>query len=345
MLREKAAADLESVQNLFAGTRKTRESLGVVEELLAFWRLEDADDELEELEEALILADFGPRTSLKIVDRIRERVKAGQLKTGSDIRVGCVPPPLSASLALALTRAGRLQQAITELLTPRSGSCELQLGSSAPSVVLVCGVNGGGKTTTIGKLAHSLVSSGASVRVVPGDTFRAAAGEQLSAWAARAGASFHVAQDGARPHAVLYAACDDALSGRAPVDVLLCDTSGRLHTDAGLMAELAKAKATVAKRAGAGAPHETLLVLDGTTGGNMLAQAREFNSAIGLTGLVVTKLDGAARGGAVVAVVDELGLPIKFVGVGERIGDLQPFDANAFASALFPVQDSEKKGI
>jgi fused signal recognition particle receptor len=272
------------------------------------------------------------------VDIIRERVRNGQLKSGADIRAGCVacsallwrcmqPPELLSC---------RLKDAITELLTARVGSSELSF-SSQPGVILVVGVNGGGKTTTIGKLAHKFTREGARVLVVPGDTFRAAAGEQLAVWAERAGAAFHSMPEGTRPHTVLYSAVDAALTGKTPCDIVLGDTSGRLHTNAGLMDELAKVKKAVTKRYES-APHETLLVLDGTTGLNMLAQAREFNAAVGLTGLILTKLDGSARGGAVVSVVDELALPVKFVGVGEGIDDLQPFDARAFVSALFDAK-------
>ena len=226
-----------------------------------------------------------------------------------------------------------LKQAIELLLQARVGSSELSF-SSQPGVILVVGVNGGGKTTTIGKLAHKFTREGARVLVVPGDTFRAAAGEQLAVWAQRAGAAFHEPPEGARPSTVLYTAMDDVLTGRTQCDIILGDTSGRLHTNANLMEELVKVKKTVTKRY-PGAPHETLLVLDGTTGLNMLPQAREFNAAVGLTGLILTKLDGSARGGAVVSVVDELGLPVKFIGVGETIDDLQPFDAKAFVDALF----------
>lgn len=230
------------------------------------------------------------------MDRLRARVKAGQLKTKADLRAGCAFPrstshhvrsPLATQVPLRLPSLTRsfpfsLQQSVAELLAPRTGSSELQLGGSggsSPSVVLVVGVNGGGKTTSIGKLAHALVQGGASVRVVPGDTFRAAAAEQLQEWATRSGASFHTPVPNSRPHSVLYSALDDAATGRAvAVDVLLCDTSGRLHTDGALMAELAKCKQTLAKRL-PGAPHETLLVLDGTTGGNMGVQARAAAAA------------------------------------------------------------------
>lgn len=221
---------------------------------------------------------------------------------------------------------------------------------------MVVGVNGGGKTTTIGKLAARLGAGGAGVALAAGDTYRAAAKEQLAGWAERSGAAMADSGDAQRPDAVLYKAAqwaagthagnkgggkggDDEEGNGRKIDVLLCDTSGRLHTNDGLMAELAKCGRSLAK-AHPGAPHETLLVLDGTTGLNMLAQAREFNAAVRLSGLVVTKLDGSAKGGAVVGVVSELGIPVKFVGVGEQVDDLQPFDAEAFVEALFP----EEKG-
>jgi len=210
-----------------------------------------------------------------------------------------------------------------------------------PAVIMVVGVNGGGKTTTIGKLAARLRAGGATVALAAGDTYRAAAAEQLAGWAERSGVAMADSGDAQKPDAVLYRAAKWAAESRGRsdegrgIDVLLCDTSGRLHTNDGLMAELAKCGRSLAK-ALPGAPHETLLVLDGTTGLNMTAQAREFNAAVKLSGLVVTKLDGSARGGAVVGVVSELGIPVKFVGVGEQVDDLQPFDAEAFVDALFP---------
>ncbi|KAL0019198.1 hypothetical protein WJX77_004588 [Trebouxia sp. C0004] len=290
VLREKAQGDLDRV---FNGASKTRERLGVVEELFTYWSLEDADDTLEELEEALITADFGPKTALKVVDVIRSKVKQGTLKT------------------------------------------DLQLGDEQPGVILVVGVNGGGKTTTIGKLAHKFDSKGVKVLLAAGDTFRAAAAEQLQLWADRSGVTVHKATHGkARPDNVLYEAVGRAI--KEGYEVVVCDTSGRLHTNASLMEELAKCKRAIGKRL-ANAPHETLLVLDGTTGLNMLNQARQFNETVKLTGIVLTKLDGTARGGAVVSVVDELGLPVKFVGVGETVEDLQPFNAADFVEALFPA--------
>mmetsp|Transcript_43145 Transcript_43145/g.137785 ORF Transcript_43145/g.137785 Transcript_43145/m.137785 type:complete len:203 (-) Transcript_43145:36-644(-) len=202
---------------------------------------------------------------------------------------------------------------------------------------MVVGVNGGGKTTSIGKLAHRLsVEAGAKVLLAAGDTFRAAAGEQLGVWAERTGATMAPYTLKQRPDAVLYEAT--ALANKGDVDVLLCDTSGRLHTNYNLMEELAKCKRSIGKVMD-GAPHEVLLVLDGTTGLNMLRQAQEFNETVGITGLVLTKLDGSARGGAVVSVVDELGIPVKFVGVGEKIEDLQTFDPESFVEALFPEEE------
>ena len=203
--------------------------------------------------------------------------------------------------------------------------------SARPWVVFVVGVNGAGKTTTIGKLAAGWAGEGRSVLVCAADTFRAAAAEQLEVWASRAGAAFHRGAEGADPSAVLT----DALrSARARgTDAVLVDTAGRLHTKSNLMAELGK-MARVAGREAKGAPHETLLVLDATVGSNGLAQGREFAKAGGVTGLVLTKLDGTAKGGIAVAVVRELGVPIRYVGVGERIEDLLPFDAEAFAASL-----------
>ncbi|GAB4814922.1 hypothetical protein N2152v2_001968 [Parachlorella kessleri] len=312
VFKEKAQQDFDRLRG---GTSKTREKLGVIEELFTYWNFEDADQTLEELEDALIMSDFGPKTSFKIVDAIRERVRNGSLRSGEQIRA-------------------ELKRSILEVLRSRGGSAELALGEARPGVVLVVGVNGGGKTTTIGKLANKFGGEGAKVVLAAGDTFRAAAAEQLEEWARRSGADLVRADsDKARPGTVLYNAIERAVHDGA--DVVLCDTSGRLHTNYSLMDELASCKRSVAKRL-PGAPHEVLLVLDGTTGLNMLNQAKEFHEAVGLTGLVLTKLDGTARGGAVVSVIDDLGLPVKFVGVGEAIDDLQAFDPEGFVDALFP---------
>ena len=309
-LKEKAERDFGRLQG---GTEKTRQRLSVVDELLAYWSLEDADDTLEELEDALITADFGPATALKVVDQIRDDVRDGKYRSGPEIKAA-----MKAALVGCLEGAG--------------GSTELAL-AQRPAVVFVVGVNGGGKTTTIGKMSSKFAAGGAAVTVVPGDTFRAAAAEQLATWAERAGARMAEFKEGQKPSGVLFDAVRAAQEDGT--DVVLCDTSGRLHTNDGLMQELAACKKAIGKAQG-GAPEEVLLVLDGTTGLNMINQAKEFHAAVGLTGLILTKLDGTARGGAVVSVVDQLKVPVKFVGVGEGIDDLQAFDPAAFVEALFP---------
>jgi fused signal recognition particle receptor len=222
-----------------------------------------------------------------------------------------------------------LEEVLTEILLGEGGG-RLAV-SEAPSVVLVVGVNGTGKTTTIGKLADRLREHGRSVIVAAADTFRAAADEQLEIWAQRAGADFVGATRGADPAAVAYDAIQ-AAEARGH-DVVLVDTAGRLHTQTNLMAELAKIRRVIASRL-EGAPHETLLVVDATTGQNGLQQARLFNEAVQVTGVALTKLDGSAKGGIAVAIAHELGLPVKLVGVGETLEDLQPFDAPEFARAL-----------
>ena len=262
------------------------------------------------------------------MDGVRDEVRAGRAKGAADLKAA-------------------LKRSVVAALAPKAGAdgsdptaLNLAAASTAPpAVLMIVGVNGGGKTTTLGKLASRLGGAGAKVMLAAGDTYRAAAAEQLAGWAGRAGADFYGPEGGeaaaARPDAVLFRAVSAARE--AGCDVLLCDTSGRLHTNGALMAELAKCARSLGK-ACPGAPHETLLVLDGTTGLNMVAQAREFNETVALTGLVVTKLDGTARGGAVVGAVAELGVPIKFVGVGEGVADLQPFDAASFVDALFPEE-------
>jgi fused signal recognition particle receptor len=227
-----------------------------------------------------------------------------------------------------------LEEVLTEILVREDGG-RLAV-SEVPSVVLVVGVNGTGKTTTIGKLADRLREHGRSVIVAAADTFRAAADEQLEIWAQRAGADFVGATRGADPAAVAYDAIQ-AAEARGH-DVVLVDTAGRLHTQTNLMAELAKIRRVIASRL-EGAPHETLLVVDATTGQNGLQQARLFNEAVQVTGVALTKLDGSAKGGIAVAIAHELGLPVKLVGVGETLEDLQPFDAPEFARALVSASD------
>eukprot|EP00898_Chlorokybus_atmophyticus_P006080 jgi/Chlat1/6473/Chrsp45S00470 len=312
VFKEKAKADLDRV---FNGMSRTRQNLAVIDELVAFWKLNETDDMLDELEEALLVADFGPSTALKIVDEVRQGILRGKVKSGSAIK-------------------SALKQAIVDLLEKGAGSSSLQLDKK-PSVIMVVGVNGGGKTTTIAKLAHMFAKDGTKVLLCAGDTFRAAAVEQLGTWAERAGAQFY-SKANSRPATVLYEAVQQARAKDSDIDVVICDTSGRLHTNDNLMEELSKCKRSIAKAAGDSGPEEVLLVLDGTTGLNMLNQAREFKEKVGVTGIVLTKLDGTARGGCVVSVVDELKIPVKFVGVGEAMDDLQPFDPATFVEALFP---------
>jgi fused signal recognition particle receptor len=297
------------LERLRGGLGRTREVLNTpIEDLVRGRRPLDARA-LESVEEALLAADMGLPAVEEAMRVLRER--SGEI----------------ASLGLAGMRQA-LREEVRRALERPPGRPPF---SAKPWVVFVVGVNGAGKTTTIGKLAAGFSSEGRSVLLCAADTFRAAAAEQLEAWASRAGASFHRGASGADPSSVLT----DALrSARARgTDAVLVDTAGRLHTKANLMAELAK-MARVAGREVPGAPHETLLVLDATVGGNGLAQGREFAKAGGVTGLVLTKLDGTAKGGVAVAVVRELGVPIRYVGVGEKVEDLLPFDADAFAASL-----------
>ncbi|HEX6701946.1 MAG TPA: signal recognition particle-docking protein FtsY [Gaiellaceae bacterium] len=256
----------------------------------------------ERLEEALIAGDVGVRATAELIRRLEGRTDLSDLGTA-----------LAEEIAVLLGEPGRLDV------------------DSDPSVVLVVGVNGTGKTTTIGKLAFRLAEHGHSVVLGAADTFRAAAEEQLEIWADRAGAEFVGAERGGDPAAVAYDAIEAARrDGR---DVVIVDTAGRLHTQTNLMEELAKVRRVIAGRI-EGAPHETLLVIDATTGQNGLQQARLFGEAAGVTGVALTKLDGSAKGGVAVAIAYELGLPVKLIGVGERLEDLRPFDPQDFARAL-----------
>ena len=271
-------------------------------------------DTLEELEEILILADVGVTTAGKICSRLGERIKRRNIDS-TELREN-------------------LCEIVTELMEPD----EPLVTETKPSVVLVVGVNGVGKTTSIGKLAYWLQGQGKKVLLGAADTFRAAAGEQLGVWAERVGCQMIKHAEGADPAAVVY---DSITAAKARnVDVLICDTAGRLHTKKNLMEELAKID-RVLEREAPGCSRETLLVLDATTGQNGLNQAREFAAACGVTGIILTKLDGTAKGGVAIAIRDQLGLPIKFVGTGESIGDLSPFSAAEFAQALLLNEDEE----
>jgi fused signal recognition particle receptor len=270
-----------------------------------------ADDAIEELETRLLSADAGLEATEFLSERLRLRVRQGKVRDEEQLR-------------------DALRAAIEELLAPCARPLVVD-HALRPFVVLVVGVNGAGKTTTIGKLALRLRGDGNDVLLAAGDTFRAAAGSQLEAWAQRAGAGLVAQAAGADSAAVIH----DALAAAKArgVDVVLADTAGRLHTQGHLMEELKKVQRVV-RKFDPSAPHEVLLVLDATTGGNALAQAAEFHKALGVTGLVLTKLDGTAKGGTLLAVARKLSLPIRYIGVGEGADDLLPFDATAFAQAL-----------
>ena len=263
----------------------------------------------EELEESMILADMGVETSCKAVELLRERVKEEKLRDAEEIR-------------------NALKDILVQMLNV--GDTALKLGTR-PSVVLVIGVNGVGKTTTIGKLAHALSAQGKKVLLCAADTFRAAAADQLEIWANRSGVDIVRQHEGADPASVVY----DAISAAKArgTDVILCDTAGRLHNKANLMNELAKISRIIDREL-PDADKEVLLVLDGTTGQNGLMQAKQFKEIAGVTAIALTKLDGTAKGGIVVAVADALQIPVKYIGVGEQMDDLMPFDAQAFIDAL-----------
>ena len=278
---------------------------------LASMTFDKLDDEFyEELEEALILADIGASTAADTVVQLRKRVSQK-----------------------LLTRADEVKDALRDILAEKLdvGDTTLRVDTQ-PSVVLIIGVNGVGKTTSIGKLAARLKSEGKKVLLCAGDTFRAAAADQLEIWANRAGVDIVRQHEGADPGAVLFDALQAAKARHA--DVVLCDTAGRLHNKQNLMNELAKLRKII-DRETPDAAKETLLVLDATTGQNGLIQARQFKETAGLTGIILTKLDGTAKGGIVVAIAQELQVPVKFVGVGEGIDDLRPFDAGEFTKELF----------
>ncbi len=267
---------------------------------------------LEQLEELLLEADFGVATTLRLVEDVDRLAQRGKVKTHEEF-------------------LDALRDGVERALRAGHSDPSLRLAATRPTVILVIGVNGAGKTTFIGKLASRLLGEGRRVVVAAGDTFRAGAIDQLRVWAERTGADFVGGKAGGDPAAVAFDAIDAAATRGA--DVVIIDTAGRLHTSDSLMEELKKV-ARVIKRRLPDAPHETLLVLDGTIGQNAVVQARTFSEAVPVTGLVVTKLDGTARGGIVVAVHEALDVPVKFIGVGEQLADLEPFDAAVFAREL-----------
>ena len=291
------------------GLKKTKDSLmGKIDQVLTSFG--KVDEELfEELEETLIMADVGTVTATRICEELRKRVKAGAVTDVNEVR-------------------SLLKEIIAEML---SGDSELNL-STQPAIILVIGVNGVGKTTTIGKMANNLRQDGKKVLLAAADTFRAAAIEQLEIWADRAQVDLIKHGEGSDPAAVVF---DAVNAGKARgADVIICDTAGRLHNKKNLMNELAKISRVIDKEA-PGCARETLLVLDATTGQNALNQAKLFKEAAGLAGIILTKLDGTARGGVVIGIKEELNIPIKYIGVGEQIDDLRPFNSKEFVDALF----------
>jgi len=295
-------------QKLSEGLKKTRDSMKQALDAIG-GHSAITEETFEDLEEGVLLAGGGGETSEEICAEVRARVKKdGVTDPGEIKRV--------------------LRETIAQMLT---GGQELDI-EKKPAIIMMIGVNGVGKTTTIGKLAARLHADGMNVVLAAADTFRAAAIEQLEVWSERSGAEMIKHSEGSDPAAVLFDAIAAGKARRA--DVIICDTAGRLHNKKGLMDELAKMSRLIEREA-PDSSVETLLVLDATTGQNAVNQAREFKNSCGLTGIVLTKLDGTARGGVVIGIKRELGIPIKFIGVGEGVDDLQPFDPEAFADALF----------
>ena len=292
------------------GLKKTRS--GIMGRMEGLFSRTNFDDEFyEELEEILIGADVGVDTTLEVVRQLRQKVREQKAKEAEQVIL-------------------LLKELLLDILGHET--IPMQVASEKPTVILVLGVNGVGKTTTIGKLAARYQRDGKKVLLAAGDTFRAAAIEQLEIWATRASSDIIKHQHGADPSAVLFDAISAGIARGS--DVVLCDTAGRLHNKTNLMEELRKVRRVVEK-ALPGAPHEVLLVLDATTGQNALAQAKVFNEVAQLTGVVLTKLDGTAKGGIVIAIARELQVPVKFIGVGESIDDLQPFDPIEYIDGLF----------
>ncbi len=294
-------------EKIKAGLTRTKENIGHSFDQLFAGELND--EFYDQLEETLILADMGVDTALEVSEGLRRKAREEKIKTAAEAREA-------------------LRDVLTELLTVGDGALDL---SVPPAVCLFIGVNGVGKTTTIGKLAARLKGEGKRVLMCAGDTFRAAAADQLTIWSERSGVEIVRQHEGADPAAVVFDALTAAKARRA--DVVLVDTAGRLHNKQNLMNELNKISRVIDRECPQ-AGRETLLVLDATTGQNGLIQARQFKESAGLTGVVLTKLDGTAKGGIVVAIAKELGVPVKFVGVGEGLDDLMPFDARQFVEAL-----------
>ena len=298
-------------ERLKLGLKKTKESLVGRIDALVLGKKEIDADTLEELEEILITSDIGVKTTVELIRTLEQRLGRNELKDGE-----------------ALRRA--LKDEILSRLKAHHSS--LEINSHHPFVLLVIGVNGVGKTTTIGKLASRFTADGKKVLLAAADTFRAAAAEQLTVWGDRSGVDVIRHKEGADPSAVVFDACKAALARQ--VDILIIDTAGRLHTKVNLMEEMKKIRRVIGREI-PGAPHETLLIVDAATGQNALSQARLFKEAAHVSGIALTKLDGTAKGGIVVAVSHEFALPVRFIGVGEAIDDLRDFDPQEFTDALF----------
>lgn len=297
------------------GLAKTKNAVfGQVNEVIKSFRKVD-ESLLEELEEIMICADMGATTTEKIIDELRDRIKTNNIKNADDVR-----------------------SALAEILMAQVGDGEPLNLSTTPSVILVIGVNGVGKTTSIGKIANNLRKDGKRVIVAAADTFRAAAIEQLAIWCDRAGVELIRQSEGSDPASVVYDAIAAANKRRA--DVLIIDTAGRLHNKSNLMDELAKINRIISREL-PDAARETLLVLDATTGQNAVMQAKKFRESADITGLIITKLDGTAKGGAIFSIKDEINIPVKYIGVGEQIDDMQPFDAKMFIDALMKDDEHE----
>ena len=297
------------LDKLKSGLSKTKKAIfGQIDNVLkAFVKVDE--ELLEELEELLIMSDVGVNATEEIIERLREQIKDGRLKEKEQVTT-----------------------ALKEILTDMIGEGgDLNL-STTPAIILVIGVNGAGKTTSIGKISNRLIKKGKRVVVAAADTFRAAAIDQLNVWCERSGAEIVKQNEGSDPAAVVYDAINYAKKRKA--DVLIIDTAGRLHNKTNLMNELAKINRVIDKECPEAA-RENLLVLDATTGQNAILQAKEFRQAANITGLVLNKLDGTAKGGIVISIKNELGIPVKFIGVGEKIDDMQEFDADEFVEALF----------
>ncbi len=295
-LSKTKAAFDEKINNVFKNFRKVDEAL------------------LEELEEALVLSDVGYETTEKIINELRDRVKLNKIEDADEVK-------------------NALCNIITEILTENDSTLKLE---TKPSVILVVGVNGAGKTTSIGKMSASFKATGKKVLVAAADTFRAAAVEQLEAWTVRAGVDILKRPEGSDPASVAFDAAKKAKE--EGYDIVIVDTAGRLHTKKNLMDELGKIKRTIKKEL-PDASEEVLIVLDGTSGQNALIQAKEFAEVTDITGIILTKLDGTAKGGVVIGICSELNIPVKFIGVGEKIEDLQDFNAADFAKALLDTKE------